>query len=53
MVIAVIPFIVLVVGALVYALSSNPKASELGRLSFAAGLLVLLLSLAHVALRLG
>jgi hypothetical protein len=31
--------------ALVYGLSSNPKPAELGRLSFACGLLALLLGL--------
>ena len=35
--------LVALVGALVYALSSNGKVSELGRLAFAVGLLAFLL----------
>ena len=52
MVIAVVPFIVLVVGALMYALPTNSKVAELGRLTFFAGLLVFLFSVAHVTLHL-
>jgi hypothetical protein len=40
-----VPAIFTVAGALVYGLSSNPKPAELGRLSFACGLLALLLGL--------
>lgn len=36
--------IVAVVGALAYALSGNGKVAELGRISFGAGLLALLLA---------
>ena len=36
--IALIPVLLCVVGALLYALSSNPKIEELGRITFAAGI---------------
>lgn len=39
--------LVCVIGALVYALSANPKLVELGRLSFWVGLLVFLLCTCH------
>jgi hypothetical protein len=34
----IVPFLVLVLGALVYGLSGNPKVSEMGRISFFCGL---------------
>ncbi len=34
-----VPVIVLIVGALVYALAANPKVSEMGRIAFFVGLL--------------
>ena len=37
------PLLVCVLGALVYAMATNPKLSEMGRLAFFAGLLVTLL----------
>jgi len=40
--IALLPVFVCIVGALVYALASNPKLSEMGRLAFFAGLFVAL-----------
>lgn len=45
--IATIPVLVAVVGLLAYALASNPKAAEVGRLAFACGLLVALFALEH------
>jgi hypothetical protein len=42
--------LVCVIGALVYALSANPKMQELGRLSFACGLLAFLLRISGAAL---
>lgn len=39
----VLSALVCIVGALMYALAANPKVSELGRLSFAVGLLSFLL----------
>jgi hypothetical protein len=39
------PLLVAIIGLLVYALSSNTKVAELGRLAFACGLLVALLTL--------
>lgn len=43
MIIVYLSLLVAVLGALVYALSTNPKVSELGRMSFFAGLLAFLL----------
>jgi Na+/phosphate symporter len=53
MMIAVWPLVVAVVGALVYALSSNTKASELGRITFFVGLFWLVYSLVGHTLKLG
>jgi|HubBroStandDraft_4_1064222.scaffolds.fasta_scaffold04316_2 hypothetical protein len=39
--IAIIPILMIVVGALVYALSTNGKVAELGRLTFLAGIIAL------------
>lgn len=41
--IALIPILVCILGALVYALSNNAKVAEMGRIAFAFGLLVTLL----------
>jgi hypothetical protein len=49
-VIASVPALVALAGALVYALSANGKVSEMGRIAFAFGLLVLLMTVAHVHL---
>lgn len=38
-----LPLLVSVVGVLMYALAANPKLAEIGRLSFAVGLLAFLL----------
>jgi len=38
----IVSLLVCLLGLVVYALASNPKASELGRLMFACGLLVTL-----------
>jgi len=38
-----LPLLICIIGALVYALSVNPKIAELGRLSFWVGLLAFLL----------
>lgn len=43
--------LIAVIGALVYALSANPKLQELGRISFFAGLLAFLLHFGPEALR--
>jgi len=52
MLIAIIPLIVLLLGALVYALASNPKAAEMGRIAFLCGLFVLTWVLAGKTVRL-
>lgn len=53
--VAVIPLLVCVAGALIYALATNSKLVEMGRLAFFAGLFVFLLFLGgeSVTLRLG
>lgn len=43
--IILIPVLVLIVGLLMYALSANPKLAEIGKIMFAAGLLVALFQL--------
>ena len=53
MILALVPALVAVVGALVYALSANPKAAELGRLAFAVGLLWAVYGLAGHVVRIG
>lgn len=44
MVIATIPTLVLIIGALLYAFAGNAKLSEVGRIMFFAGLLAALLA---------
>ncbi len=53
MLLAVFPLILAIVGALAYALSSNAKVSELGRLAFASGLIALAFALASHVVRIG
>jgi len=45
MIIATIPALFALVGVLMYALASNPKLQEIGRLMFFAGLLVALFAI--------
>ncbi len=52
-VIAYLPLLVCVVGALVYGLASNPKAQELGRLAYACGLVAFCFALASHVVRIG
>lgn len=52
MIIAIVPIIAALVGLIVYALSANPKAAEIGRLLFACGALVSLLTVASHTVRL-
>jgi hypothetical protein len=49
--VAFVAVVVALVGAVVYGLASNPKVAELGRIAFAAGLLVTLLAFAGHAIR--
>lgn len=51
--IAIIPLLVALVGAVTYAVSANPKVSELGRIAFFAGLLVTMLAMAGHTIRIG
>lgn len=37
MLITIVPILMMVIGALMYALCANPKLAEIGRLLFAAG----------------
>ncbi len=53
MAIAIFPLVLAIVGALVYALSTNAKAAELGRLAYACGMLALAFALAAHVVRLG
>lgn len=50
--IVLIPLLAAIAGALIYALASNPKLAELGRLAYAAGVLATLLVLAQHSVRL-
>ncbi len=47
-----IPLLVCIVGLLVYALASNAKVQELGRIAYACGLLVTLFVLATKVVKL-
>ena len=51
MAILAIPMLICILGLLVYALASNPKVAELGRLAFGCGLLVSLLVWGHGSVR--
>ena len=48
-----VSLLVALIGVLAYALSANPKAQEIGRISFFAGLLAFLLQLSPQMLSLG
>ncbi len=52
MLIAIIPLVVAIIGVLMYALCSNAKLAEIGRLLFFAGLLVCLFVAAKHTLKL-
>lgn len=52
MLIAIIPVIVCLLGLLLYALASNPKVAELGRLAFVCGLFVTVYVASRQTLRL-
>jgi hypothetical protein len=49
-VIASVPALVALAGALAYCFASNAKISEMGRIAFAFGLLVVLMTVAHAHL---
>lgn len=51
--IAYLSLIVAVIGCLCYALSTNPKLAELGRIGFFCGLLVFLFNLGTLSLGFG
>lgn len=53
MLIAYLPLVVSIVGALVYALSSNGKVAMLGLIAYGAGLLVVLFTLARHLVHIG
>lgn len=46
--IALIPLIIAIVGLLLWALASNPKVAEAGRIMFFCGVLVVTMGLANV-----
>lgn len=51
--VAFVPILVAVAGALLWALAGNPKLSEAGRIAFACGLLAACLAFSGEAVRLG
>ncbi len=53
MLVAILPFLICVVGLIVYLIASKPEAKELGRIAFACGLLVLTYVLAGYTVRVG
>lgn len=53
LIVAIVPALVCLIGALVYALSSNGKVVELGRLAFLAGLIALCFAFASHVVRVG
>ena len=46
-----LPLLVAVVGLVLYAISANPKVSELGRIAYFCGLLVVTFALSRVVLK--
>ena len=53
MLIAIVPVIVAIVGALIYSLSAHPKVSEIGRLCFLAGMIGFCVAYASHTVRVG
>lgn len=53
MLIAIIPFIVAIIGVLMYALCANPKLQEIGRIMFFCGMFIITWVLAKETLRVG
>lgn len=53
MIVAVVPVLVAVAGALTYALSANGKVQELGRIAFFVGLFFTVAGVAGHVIRLG
>ena len=53
MAVAIAPLVIAVVGLLMWFLASNPRASEIGRILFCCGALVLTMSLAKETFRVG
>lgn len=53
MALAIIPILLIIVGALMYGLSSNPKLAEIGRLMLAAGLFALAFQYASRVIQIG
>lgn len=52
-IIALIPALVALGGALVYALASNPKVAEIARIAFLCGLMALMFALSSSHVRIG
>lgn len=50
--VALIPVLFAIAGALLYGLAANPNVAEIGRLMFACGMLVFLLSVGAHAVKL-
>lgn len=49
---AILPLVVALIGLVLYALASNPKVAEIGRIVFFCGMLTLTWTLSRVVLRL-
>lgn len=53
MIIAIVPLVVAVIGTLAYALATNAKVQEMGRIAFFCGLLALMLLMSASHVRIG
>lgn len=53
MLIAVIPVLVAIIGALMFALAVNGKVQQIGLALFTASMVALMIELSHVTLRIG
>jgi hypothetical protein len=53
MLIAIIPLLVAIAGALIYAFAANPKAAEIGRILFFCGVFFVTMVVARETIRLG
>lgn len=53
LIVTVVPVLIALAGALVFAFSSNPKASQLGLVAFGCGLLVFCFALSGHVVRIG
>lgn len=52
-IIAIVPLVLALIGAVLYVVSSNPKVQELGRILFAAGVFAFAFAFAAAHLKIG